>query len=51
MYRLQSAECDLIPSLYSKRPNALKLEQLFSASNKIILQRLVKFLNVVRSEM
>ena len=30
----------LIPSLYSKRPNALIFEQLFSTSNTIILQKL-----------
>ena len=49
---LPPARKDLIPSLYSQRPNASKFEQLFSIlSNKIILQKLVKFVNVVRSEM
>ena len=45
------AKKDLIPSSYSKRPNALKFEQLFSTStsNKRILQNFVKFFNIVRS--
>ena len=41
---------DLLASFYSKRPNALKFEQLFSISNKRILQKFVTFLNVVRAK-
>ena len=41
-------ENNLIPSLCSKRPNALQCEQLFSARNKIMLQNclFVSLLNV-----